>query len=66
MAPSELETVLGPCCFCGKQIEPTNIDPCRVQVTTDTGKWQVWYCHASCFKERIVHLSEIDLSPAHF
>ena len=62
---SEPKIVWGPCCFCGDQIEPTAIDPCRVQVTTESGKWQVWYCHAACFKKRIVE-HPMDLSPAHF
>jgi hypothetical protein len=28
--------------------------------------WQVWTCHATCFKELITTETEIDLSPAHF
>jgi hypothetical protein len=56
----------GPCCFCGNPIEPTNIDPCSVKVTTTSEKWQVWFCHSQCFKDRVVSTDEIDLSPAHF
>ena len=33
---------------------------------TSTGKWQVWFCHGSCFKGRITSETEVDLSPAHF
>jgi ribonuclease HI len=58
----------GPCCFCGLQIEPSNVDPCRVQVTTTSGKWQVWVCHAACFKQRIKNPVEAPglFDPAHF
>jgi hypothetical protein len=28
--------------------------------------WQVWFCHADCFKSKITNESELDLSPAHF
>ena len=58
--------IWGPCCFCGHPIEPTEIDPCSVQVATAQQKWQVWYCHAKCFKDRIVTDVKPDLSPAHF
>jgi len=43
----------GPCYFCARDIEPSDVNPCRVQVSTAGGKWQVWMCHAACFKERI-------------
>jgi hypothetical protein len=57
----------GPCCFCGKPIQPTEIDPCSVTVTTRSDKWQVWYAHANCFRERLALSNpEIGLSPAHF
>jgi len=55
----------GPCCFCGKNIVSTNIDPCRITVETTSEKWQVWFCHGKCFKERIVD-HPMDLSPAYF
>ncbi len=57
---------MGPCCFCGNQIEKTDIDPCSVTVETLNENWQVWYCHAECFKNQITTEIEIDLSPAHF
>lgn len=42
------------CCFCGKPIEGKPPDPCRVTVEIcEEGKWQLWYCHASCFRERL-------------
>jgi hypothetical protein len=56
----------GPCCFCGRDIQQTDTDPCRVTVETVKGKWQVWVCHGSCFRSRITTATEIDLSPAHF
>ena len=58
----------GPCCFCAKQIEATDVDPCRVTVETLGNKWQVWSCHGACFKERIRNPPEApDLfDPAHF
>ncbi|HEV3263151.1 MAG TPA: hypothetical protein VG013_40325 [Gemmataceae bacterium] len=56
----------GPCCFCGEQIAPSDIDPCRVTVETSKGEWQVWFCHAACFRERVIDNAEVDLSPAHF
>jgi hypothetical protein len=56
----------GPCCFCGQDIKETEIDPCRLTVETSGDKWQVWYCHGACFRDRIVKHPQIDLSPAHF
>jgi hypothetical protein len=55
----------GPCCFCGKEIVPTDKDPCRVTVETAKGRWQVWFCHAACFRERVIDSVEVDLSPVH-
>ena len=60
------EVSWGPCCFCGKDIEPSDVDPCRVSVETTRGHWQVWFCHAQCFKARIATDTVMDLSPAHF
>ena len=58
----------GPCCFCGLDIQPSDIDPCRVQVSTTRGKAQVWFCHAACFKQRIVDPPNAPglFDPAHF
>jgi len=58
----------GPCCFCAEKIEQTDIDPCRVTVSTTTDKWQVWYCHSACFKERLGTLAGAEgfFEPAHF
>ena len=56
----------GPCCFCGKDIQPSDIDPCRVSVETASGKWQVWFCHSACFRDRMDPGAAVDLSPAHF
>jgi hypothetical protein len=61
------EISFGPCCFCGKPIESSDIDPCSVTITTKKDHWQVWYCHSACFRERLdVSNPDIDLSPAIF
>ena len=59
-------TFNGPCCFCGAMIDGSDVDPCRVTVETAAERWQVWFCHAVCFKERITSNEFVDLSPAHF
>jgi hypothetical protein len=58
----------GPCCFCGRDIEETGVDPCSVKVETLGGKWQVWKCHASCFRQKLAELPEAPglFEPAHF
>lgn len=58
----------GPCCFCGEDIPQSDTDPCRLEVTTSQGKWQVWFCHAACFKKRIFDSPALMgmLDPAHF
>jgi hypothetical protein len=56
----------GPCPFCGEFIAETEVDPCSLTVTTLKEQWQVWRCHAECFKKQIVENPYIDLSPAHF
>jgi hypothetical protein len=64
--PEPQVTFNGPCPFCGEFIVDSEVDPCRVTVQTKSGKWQVWSCHAACFKARIVENPHMDLSPAHF
>jgi hypothetical protein len=54
----------GPCCFCGLQIARTEIDPCRLTAETQTQKWQVWFCHSACFRDRLT--DNPMLEPAHF
>ena len=49
----KLKVTFGPCCFCGVSIEETGADPCRIIVEPATGGFQVWRCHAACFKGRI-------------
>jgi hypothetical protein len=56
----------GPCPFCGKMIEESDVDPCGITVTTKKGKWQTWSCHAACFKAKMVENPYLDISPAHF
>ena len=62
----KLEVKFDICCFCGKLVEGTDVDPCRVTVETVQGKWQVWFCHGSCFRDRVFKDDRVDLSPAHF
>ena len=67
--PSELRVQFGPCCFCGREIEGSDVDPCSVTVTTSGEYWQVWSCHGACFRERL--LSQYEeyegfFDPAHF
>ena len=57
-ASPPLEITFGPCCFCGQDIEPVYPDPCSVKVATATDRWQMWWCHAVCFKERLAELPE--------
>jgi hypothetical protein len=54
----------GPCCFCGEQIAEGEHDPCRLTVETREERWQVWFCHALCFRARLV--DDPMLEPAHF
>jgi hypothetical protein len=58
----------GWCCFCGKEMQDNQTDPCEVVVTTSAGGTQVWWCHAECFKERITDPVEAPgfFAPAHF
>lgn len=61
---SEPKVEWGPCCFCGELIAGSERDPCRVTVETRQEKWQVWFCHAACFKSRLAAGSLFE--PAHF
>jgi hypothetical protein len=58
----------GPCCFCGEDIEESDIDPCRVMVTPKHGMWQVWSSHAECFKQGLAEFPKAPglFDPAHF
>jgi hypothetical protein len=56
----------GPCCFCGLPIATTMIDPCRLTVETEAGKWQLWFCHGACFKNRLMLSPTGFFDPAHF
>ena len=58
------QITFGPCCFCGESIEQTDVDPCGVEVVTREEKWQTWFCHASCFRERLIKGKWME--PAHF
>lgn len=58
----------GLCLFCGNEIEASAPDPIEVTATTATGKWQVWWCHAACFKANITDPPDAEgfFAPAHF
>jgi hypothetical protein len=43
------------CCFCGQKVEQKYPDPCTVVIgTTKEDEWQQFYCHATCFHDRLV------------
>ncbi len=65
---AETGATFGPCCFCAQVIEPTGSDPCRLTVTTSSEKWQVWFCHGACFRERLGSVPEFEglFDPAYF
>jgi hypothetical protein len=49
----------GPWCFRGKGIDPYEPDPCSITVkTAEEGKWQKWFRHTTCFKERLATLPD--------
>ena len=48
----------GPCCFCGKDIDSVDPDPCCITVTTARDEGQMWWCHAKCFRERLLTTPE--------
>jgi hypothetical protein len=54
------EIKFGPCCFCGKMIESSTVDPCRVTVETATGRWQVWFSHAVCSRNQLVDIPMLE------
>jgi hypothetical protein len=58
--------VFGPCCFCNQPIADSDADPCAVTVSTSSGLWQVWRCHAECFRERLFHREDGLFDPTHF
>lgn len=47
------------CCFCGKNIESSKINPCIISILTNFDKSkerqysQDFFCHITCFKEKI-------------
>jgi len=54
-----MENLLYRCCFCGKTIKSTNVDPCDLNVLINCDKPkgkqdnQSFYCHISCFREKL-------------
>jgi hypothetical protein len=65
---SEPEISFGPCCFCAQTIQQSDVDPCRLTINTHGNKWQVWFCHAACFKVRLKDPPDEPgfFDPAHF
>ncbi len=63
-----MKVSFGPCCFCGKEIENKDPNPCRVTVETAEGKWQTWSCHGECFRANLAEIPEYPgiFDPAHF
>jgi hypothetical protein len=43
------------CCFCGAAVSSDHDDYCSVDVNHrgEPDRWQAWWCHGSCFKERL-------------
>jgi hypothetical protein len=62
----EIPVAFGPCCFCNEQIAESESDPCNVTVETAHGGWQVWFCHAECFKERLAKREDGFFDPGIF
>ena len=52
--------------FCNQEIERSDVDPCCVTVETVDGRWQVWRCHARCFRERVFSRDDGLFDPEHF
>lgn len=59
---------LGPCCLCGGGIEARSPNPLRLIAETSEGKWQVWFAHAACFKDKLIDPQDAPgfFEPAHF
>ena len=68
MEDEKVKVEWGPCCLCGEPIEKSEIDPCSLTVSTVKDKWQVWYCHAACFRIRLTDDPELRglFDPVHF
>ena len=66
MGEQNVKVAWGPCVFCGQVIAESGPDPCRITVETSEELWQIWFCHAECFKSRITKDEGLYLSPEHF
>ena len=64
----EIRVGWSPCCFCGENIQKSDIDPCSVQVSAVTGKWQYGSATHSALSQDLAHLRKHShfLEPAHF
>src|SRR5690349_20790827 len=63
MAAKKPDVAFGPCCFCDRSIAKHDPDPCRITVETAAGKWQVWFCHGHCFRDRLAQPPEAPSGP---
>lgn len=43
----------GVCCFCGKNVELGELDPCTLSIANNGEFQQSWPCHAECYRERL-------------
>jgi len=52
----------------GEGTPESGCDPRNVVVTPKRGKWQTWFCHGECFKQRLADLLSAPgfFDPAHF
>jgi len=54
-----MQTLQFRCCFCNTMIVSTDVDPCDINILINVDKPkqeqdnQTFYCHVSCFKERL-------------
>ncbi|MEI9476062.1 MAG: hypothetical protein WCO26_05765 [Deltaproteobacteria bacterium] len=60
----EPDAKTGRCCFCGQVVSETKVDPCRLTVENSRRLSQTWFCHAACFRRKII--GDPELEPAYF
>ena len=66
---TETQGVPGLCCFCGDGIARESDDWGHLTITHkgDESRWQLWYCHGSCFKQRLARAADVtDLFDPYF
>jgi len=50
----------GVCCFCGRTVERSGLNPCTLSIVTAADESQEWPCHARCLRERMAELPYAD------